>query len=71
MMSGFKELNKRSANSYQQQRQLIKQVLAGKLKQCESCKQALFVVLPGQEKAPGVYCTKGCTAIELEISLPK
>ncbi|MGY5452408.1 hypothetical protein ACVFI8_15925 [Agarivorans sp. MS3-6] len=67
-MSGFKELNKRSANSFQQQRQVIKQVLAGKTKLCESCKQPLFVVLPNQEKTPGVYCGKGCTAIELEIS---
>ncbi|WP_221074476.1 hypothetical protein [Agarivorans aestuarii] len=70
-MSEFKELNKRSANAYAQQRNLIKQVLAGKTKLCEHCKQPLFVVLPGQEKAPGVYCAKGCTAIELELSLPK
>ncbi|WP_432454109.1 MULTISPECIES: hypothetical protein [unclassified Agarivorans] len=68
-MSGFKELNKRSANSYQQQRQLIKQVLAGKAKTCEQCRQPLYLVLPSQSQtqASGIYCAKDCTHIELEI----
>ncbi len=70
-MSKFKELNKLRANAYAKQRNLIKQVLAGKVRQCEYCKQPLTAVLPGQEKAPGVYCAKGCTSIELELSLPK
>jgi hypothetical protein len=66
----FKQFNQRYAKAYQQQRNLIKQVLAGKSRCCEHCQQALFVVLPGQSKPAGIYCAKGCTAIELEMAAP-
>lgn len=69
-MAEFKQFNQRNAKAYQQQRNLIKQVLAGKSRNCEHCQQALFVVLPGQSKAAGIYCAKGCTAIELEMAAP-
>ncbi len=69
-MAEFKQFNQRNAKAYQQQRNLIKQVLGGKVRNCEHCQQPLLVVLPGQPKAAGIYCAKGCTAIELEMAAP-
>ncbi|QYJ77840.1 hypothetical protein [Shewanella acanthi] len=66
----FGVLNKSTAASFNEQKNLIKRVLKGQAAQCPSCKQSLKVILPEQVKAEqlaGIYCAKGCTDIELDM----
>ncbi|MGL5391547.1 MAG: hypothetical protein ACRDA8_09290 [Shewanella sp.] len=66
----FSLLNQTTTSSFNEQKQLIKRVLQGKPVQCPTCGQALRVVLPEQasaQQAPGIYCAKGCTDIELDM----
>ncbi len=63
----FKQLQKNSHQSYQQQKALIKKVLAGKTVFCEVCKQPLQLRLPEQYEQSGIFCHNGCTEIQLEL----
>ncbi|QVK24742.1 hypothetical protein KHX94_04360 [Shewanella dokdonensis] len=69
----FDELNRRRAASYHEQKQLIKNLLAGRVVLCRHCGQQLQAKLPvvGDDSAGYIRCHKGCTDIELEATLPK
>ncbi|MCG9754052.1 hypothetical protein L1D40_02280 [Shewanella insulae] len=68
----FSAINKSTANSFNEQKNLIKKLFKGNRVDCQICKQPLQLVVP-TEKAQtghyGVFCKKGCTDIELEIEL--
>ena len=68
----FSAINKTTAKSFNEQRNLIKRLFKGNAAQCDTCKQPLQLVVP-TEKAKtghyGVFCKKGCTDILLEIHL--
>ena len=63
----FSALKKSSSASFNNQKALIKKVMAGRKVQCESCNGELFVVLPDKSNTPGIYCKKGCTDISLDF----
>lgn len=68
--SPFAVLNQTTADSFNEQKNLIKRVFKGKPVQCPSCHQPLKVILPETakaEQAAGIFCPKGCTDIELDI----
>lgn len=79
----FKALSKQSSKSYNDQKALIKKVLAGREMYCKSCKQILEVKLPenlpssntnsasveNDESAMGIRCAKGCTDISLDFAV--
>ena len=60
----FAKLNKLTADSYNQQKRLIKNVLAGKQVKCQHCHQELKTTLLEQEIL--VRCEQGCTDLKLE-----
>lgn len=68
----FEQLQKKSKNSFSNQRQLMKKVMAGKTILCTTCKQPLFLITPehtarnGNESS-GIRCKKGCTEIQLDF----
>ncbi|NRA54769.1 MAG: hypothetical protein HRU23_11545 [Gammaproteobacteria bacterium] len=62
----FSALNKQAANSFQQQRNLIKKVCRGDKVLCQHCQQPLALI-PAENKVASIRCTKGCTTIELEL----
>lgn len=67
----FKALGKQSAKSFNDQKALIKKVLAGRTMTCEHCKQVIEFIDKKSKKEqvePAVIrCKKGCTDIELDI----
>ncbi|WP_076418208.1 hypothetical protein [Colwellia sp. UCD-KL20] len=65
----FDGIKKTSAKSFNNQKALIKKVMAGKVITCETCGTPIKLVLPEQSKTPGLYCTKGCTDIALDFEL--
>ena len=64
----FSKLNKVTAKSFNEQKALIKKVLLGRDIKCSTCNLPLSVVHPKQAGTPGIYCPKGCTSIELDIT---
>ncbi|MFT4928321.1 MAG: hypothetical protein ACI8WB_004440 [Phenylobacterium sp.] len=71
----FSAINKSSAKSFHDQRNLIKNLGRGKTVLCPTCQQPLKLVVPGKkhhdktnDKTNGVRCDKGCTDIELEFA---
>ena len=62
----FSQLNKTAADSFHQQRNLIKQLAKGKSVLCEQCKQPLTLTVVDDGES-GVQCPKGCTQINLEL----
>ncbi|ABO24587.1 hypothetical protein Shew_2721 [Shewanella loihica PV-4] len=68
----FSAINKSTAASFNEQKNLIKRLFKGNRVDCQKCKQPLQLIVP-TEKAQtghyGVFCKKGCTDIELEIDL--
>ena len=65
----FSDLQKKSSDSFFQQKSLIKRVMAGKKVQCQQCGQAIgLTAAKGSEKL-NVSCKKGCTDIELDIDV--
>ncbi|TRX55851.1 hypothetical protein [Thalassomonas sp. M1454] len=64
----FSKLNKVTAKSFNDQKALIKKVLLGREIKCKTCNLLLSVIHPKQAGVPGIYCPKGCTSIELDIS---
>ncbi|RTR38406.1 hypothetical protein EKG38_12855 [Shewanella canadensis] len=68
----FSNINKTTAKSFNEQKNLIKRLFKGNTVLCETCKQPLKLIVPtenGAEKKYGVFCKKHCTDIELEIEL--
>ena len=58
-------LAKQSSQSFHQQRNFIKKVLAGKIGLCPQCQQPLKVHLTGSGES-SICCVKKCTDIALE-----
>lgn len=65
----FKDLKKVSAKSFNDQKALIKKVLAGRNIACQHCGTQIKAVLPDDNSTPGLYCAKGCTNIALDFVL--
>ncbi|AZQ84952.1 hypothetical protein EKO29_13725 [Colwellia sp. Arc7-635] len=65
----FDRLKKVSAKSFNDQKALIKKVLAGRDMPCQQCGTSIRVVLPEDKATTGLYCAKGCTNIALDFVL--
>ncbi|MBA6362540.1 hypothetical protein H4J56_17770 [Colwellia sp. BRX8-4] len=63
----FNLLKKSSAKSFNDQKALIKKVMAGREMKCETCGSILRLIVPEDKSTPGVYCGKGCTDISLDF----
>jgi hypothetical protein len=67
----FAELQKASKESFFQQKQLVKQVIAGKKVNCNVCNLPLMLILPKKDRnenqIEGIRCAKGCTDIQLDF----
>ncbi len=66
------ELQKKSKNSFAEQRKLLKKVMAGNVVPCSVCKQPLFLITPqnsnkSNHEYSGIRCKKGCTDILLDF----
>lgn len=60
----FSSLNKLSANTFNKQKAMIKNVLAGKPVKCPTCQQP--VLLSSADEQLSLKCAKGCTDILLD-----
>jgi hypothetical protein len=65
----FSALNKSAANSFHQQKSLIKKVLAGKKIKCENC--STLISVHTQADSVMIQCDKKCTDIKLDAELTK
>lgn len=77
----FSELQKQSKNSFANQKQLMKKVMAGQTVLCSTCQQPLCLLTPKQgntssnasgkssenSESSGIRCKKGCTDIQLDF----
>ncbi len=71
----FAELQKQSKNSFADQRQIMKKVMAGQTVLCSTCKQPLCLLTPehcsivnnASSESSGIRCNKGCTDIQLDF----
>ncbi|MCL1112608.1 hypothetical protein L2703_03150 [Shewanella basaltis] len=70
----FSAVNDTTSASFNQQKNLIKRMLKGNSATCTDCNKPLTLQLPPNSKnakpsakAPGIYCAKGCTDIELDM----
>lgn len=70
----FSAVNGPTLASFNQQKNLIKRMLKGNSATCADCNKPLTLQLPPNSKnakpnanAPGIYCVKGCTDIELDM----
>jgi hypothetical protein len=63
----FKRLKSVSAKSFNDQKALIKKVLAGREIACSQCGTFIRVNLPEDKKTTGLFCAKGCTDIALDF----
>jgi len=69
----FAELQKKSKNSFANQRQMMKKVMAGQTVLCSKCQQPLCLLTPEQDvpssaENSGIRCKKGCTDIQLDFA---
>jgi hypothetical protein len=62
----FSTINKTSAKSFNEQRNLIKRIGKGETVLCATCKQPLTLSVASSGE-PGISCKKGCTHISLEL----
>jgi len=65
----FDELKKSSAKSFNQQKAMIKKVMAGRVVHCDTCGGVIKLVTPETSDNPGLFCAKGCTSIVLDFSI--
>ena len=65
----FQRLKNDSAKSFNDQKALIKKVLAGRDIACQQCGSFIRVSLPEDKKTTGLFCAKGCTNIALDFVL--
>ncbi|MGJ8692169.1 MAG: hypothetical protein ACSHW0_06775 [Thalassotalea sp.] len=64
----FKRLSKQYAKSFNDQKAIIKKVLAGRIILCQQCQQVITFNEKNKECVQ-VRCSKGCTDILLDISI--
>lgn len=64
----FSQINKSTADSFNQQRNIIKRLAKGQTVLCEQCKQPLTLKVTNEGES-GVWCAKGCTQINLELDM--
>jgi len=62
----FSSINKSSAKSFNQQKNMIKKIGKGHTVLCATCQQPLQLSV-SSENETGVKCAKGCTSITLEV----
>jgi hypothetical protein len=62
----FSAINRSSAKSFNEQRNLIKRIARGETVLCVACQQPLKLSVCSAGE-PGVSCEKGCTHIGLEL----
>lgn len=62
----FSKINKATAKSFNEQRNLIKKLGKGETVLCKNCSLALKLSVSAVGE-PGVFCGNGCTHIELEL----
>ncbi|MCP4320481.1 MAG: hypothetical protein GY787_01205 [Alteromonadales bacterium] len=62
----FSAINKSSAKSFNEQKNMIKKIGKGQTVLCTTCKQPLQLSV-SSEGENGVQCEKGCTQIGLEV----
>jgi len=62
----FSAINKSTAKSFNEQRNLIKKIGKGETVLCATCRLPLTLSVSSQGE-PGVSCEKGCTCIALEL----
>lgn len=67
-LAQFKQLQKDSAKSFNDQKALIKKVMAGRDIKCPVCSQSLLLFTPEQSELAGIRCNKGCTDIQLDFA---
>jgi len=77
----FDLLKKNSAKSFNDQKALIKKLMAGRDINCPECGKSLKLYLPqrgkptqqdkqeAQNKKTGYCCAKGCTDVELDFDI--
>jgi len=65
----FSALNKSAANSFNQQKSLIKKVLAGKMVRCNNCKTLISINAVADSVM--IKCEKNCIDIKLDAELMK
>lgn len=66
----FSAINKSSAKSFNEQKNMIKKIGKGQTVFCVTCKQPLQLCV-SSEGENGVKCAKGCTKIGLEVEAQK
>ena len=64
----FSQINKTAAESFNQQRNVIKRLAKGKTVLCEQCQKPLTLTVIDDGES-GVQCSKGCTQINLELDM--
>jgi len=62
----FSQINKTAADSFNQQRNVIKRIAKGQTVLCETCDKPLTLTVLSEGES-GVQCSKGCTQINLEL----
>lgn len=65
----FSALNKSATNSFNQQKSLIKKVLAGKTIKCSNCKT--LISIKTSVDSVMIKCENNCTDIKLDAELMK
>jgi len=63
----FAALQKQSKNSFANQKQLLKRVMAGQTVLCSTCQQPLYLFTPESGDTSGIRCKNGCTDIQLDF----
>ena len=64
----FSQLQKKSSRSFNDQKALIKKIIAGREIKCPDCGQNIQHFPPETSEQPGIRCTRRCTDIELDFS---
>jgi hypothetical protein len=64
----FEQLKNSSAKSFNDQKALIKKVMAGRQIKCKTCGTLLRLIVPEDKTTPGIFCAKGCTNIQLDFT---
>lgn len=62
----FSQINKNAADSFNEQRNVIKKIGRGGTVLCAACQGPLKLNVSAKSEV-GVSCDKGCTSIELEL----
>lgn len=68
----FTALQKASKDSFAQQKQMMKKVMAGQEVLCSTCQKPLYLITPehcstASNEISGIRCKKGCTDLQLDF----